>query len=146
MINIIVAILLIVILLIKVFDVIVKYKESFKNIFKFDAKVVSNYKDIKKGLMYRRKRLKENQGMLFEFVEPRIASLWMKNTYIPLDAIFLDVNGKIVDLKEDLKPLNKTNITSDKPCKFALEVNKNTIKNKNIKVGDYIKINKIKKL
>ena len=146
MINIFVAILLIIILLIKVYDVIIKYKESFKNVFRFDAKVVSSYKDIKKGLMYRRKRLKNNQGMLFEFKEPRIASLWMKNTYIPLDAIFLDVNGKIVDLKEDLKPLNKTNITSDKPCKFALEVNKNTIKNKNIKIGDYIKINKIKNL
>jgi len=146
MIKYIIVLLLIIILITKIVNVLKKYKESFKNTFNFEAKVVSSHKLRKKGLMNRKKKLKENQGMLFEFDEPQVISLWMKNTYIELDAIYFNENGKILELNENLKPHSTKSVKTKNLCKYVLEVNGNTIKNKNIKVGDYIKIKKINKL
>ena len=146
MIKYIIVLLLIILLITKIVNVLKKYKESFKNTFNFEAKVVSSHKLRKKGLMNRKKKLKENQGMLFEFDEPQVISLWMKNTYIELDAIYFNENGKILELNENLKPHSTKSVKTKNLCKYVLEVNGNTIKNKNIKVGDYIKIKKINKL
>ena len=146
MIEYIIVLLLIILLITKIVNVLNKYKESFKNTFNFEAKVVSSHKLRKKGLMNRKKQLKENQGMLFEFDEPQIISLWMKNTYIALDAIYFNEDGKILELNENLKPHSTKSVKTKNLCKYVLEVNGNTIKNKNIKVGDYIKIKKINKL
>ena len=91
-------------------------------------------------------KLKDSQGMLFDFKEPMAISLWMKNTFIPLDAIYLNEDGKIVDINEGLKPKSKKSVKSDKLARYVMEVNSKTVKNKNIKLGDYIQIEKIKKL
>tara|TARA_B100000035_G_C20687916_1_gene416971 strand:+ start:123 stop:566 length:444 start_codon:yes stop_codon:yes gene_type:complete len=146
MIKIVIAVLLIAILCIKIYDVIMKYRESYKNVFNFKCVVVSTDKLRKKGLMYRKKKLKDSQGMLFDFKEPMAISLWMKNTFIPLDAIYLNEDGKIVDINEGLKPKSKKSVKSDKLARYVMEVNSKTVKNKNIKLGDYIQIEKIKKL
>ena len=146
MIKIVIAVLLIAILCIKIYDVIMKYRESYKNVFNFKCVVVSSDKLRKKGLMYRKKKLKDSQGMLFDFKEPMAISLWMKNTFIPLDAIYLNEDGKIVDINEGLKPKSKKSVKSDKLARYVMEVNSKTVKNKNIKLGDYIQIEKIKKL
>lgn len=146
MIKIVIAVLLVAILCIKIYEVAMKYKESYKNVFNFKCVVVSTEKLRKKGLMYRKKKLKDNQGMLFDFEEPMAISLWMKNTFIPLDAIYLNEDGKIVDINEGLKPKSKKSVKSDKLARYVLEVNSKTVKNKNIKLGDYIQIEKIKKL
>ena len=130
----------------KIYQIINKYRESYKPIFKFNAKVVSNNNSRKKGLMYRKKKLNKNEGMLFDFEEPQTISLWMKNTYIPLDAIFFNEDGKIKDLKYSLKPKSTKSIRSNELCRYVLEVNANTIKNNKMQIGDYIKINKVKKL
>jgi uncharacterized membrane protein (UPF0127 family) len=55
------------------------------------------------GLMFR-PSLPENRGMLFLFDEPRFPAFWMKNTLIPLDLVFLDGSGKIVDVIADVQP------------------------------------------
>ena len=144
--KIVIGVLLIGILLIKIYDVGLKYNESFKNIFNFKCVVVSTEKLRKKGLMNRKKKLKDGQGMLFDFKEPIMISLWMKNTFIPLDAIYLNEDGKIVDINEGLKPHSKKSVKSNKLSRYVMEVNSKTVKNKNIKVGDYIKISKLKKL
>jgi uncharacterized protein len=146
MIKYIIGIFLILLLLIKIYEVFKKYKETFNNTFHFECKVVSTPSTKKKGLMNRTKKLKENQGMLFVFDEPQAISLWMKNTYIPLDAIYFNEDGKILELNENLKPKSNKSVVSKKSCKYVLEVNGNTIKNKKIKIGDYIKIKKIKNL
>ena len=146
MIKIVIAVLLIAILCIKIYDVIMKYRESYKNVFNFKCVVVSTDKLRKKGLMYRKKKLKDSQGMLFDFKEPMAISLWMKNTFIPLDAIYLNEDGKIVDINEGLKPKSKKSVKYDKLARYVMEVNSKTVKNKNIKLGDYIQIEKIKKL
>jgi len=146
MIEYIIVLFLIILLITKIVNVLKKYKESFKNTFNFEAKVVSSHKLRNKGLMNRKTKLKTNQGMLFEFDEPQAISLWMKNTYIPLDAIYFNEDGKILELNQNLKPHSTKSIISKNPCKYVLEVNRNTIKNKKINIGDYIKIKKINKL
>ena len=146
MIKYIIGILLILLLLNKAYDVFVKYRKSKKNIFHFEAKVVSDHKSKKKGLMNRKKPLKKNQGMLFDYGEPQAISLWMKNTYIPLDAIYFNEDGVVIELNENLKPKTLKSVVSKKATQYVLEVNGNTIKNKDIRIGDYIKVKKIKEL
>ena len=58
----------------------------------------------------------------------------------------LNEDGKIVDINEGLKPKSKKSVKSDKLARYVMEVNSKTVKNKNIKLGDYIQIEKIKKL
>lgn len=144
--KIIVLLVILFLLLKKIVMVIIKYKESYKSIHTFNC-VIANTNDArKKGLMFRKKLLHPKEGMLFDFKKSKKISLWMKNTYIPLDAVFMDNNGKVLDLKHNLKPKSKKSIISNKKSKYVLEVNNNTIKNNNIKLGDYIMVNKISKL
>ena len=146
MLKLILILLLLLILFKKIYDVYINLKESYKNIFIYNAKVVNTNKTRQNGLMNRKNPLNENEGMLFDFIEPKVISLWMKNTYIPLDSIYFNNNGKIMDLKENLIPKSTKSVISNHLCRYVLEINGGSIKKKKIKLGDYIKINKISKL
>ena len=101
-------------------------------------------KDAVKGLMFERKPMKNNYGMLFDmYHEPKIHSMWMKNTYIPLDIFFLDENMNIVGFKENNEPHSLKSIMIDKPSRYVLEMNGGNRKRFNLKTGD--KINFIEK-
>jgi uncharacterized membrane protein (UPF0127 family) len=84
-----------------------------------------------KGLMYR-KSMPQNHGMLFIFEKPRIISMWMKNTHIPLDMLFVDKNGIIRHIHENAKPFDETIISSVVPISFVIELNAGQVKEKNI--------------
>jgi uncharacterized membrane protein (UPF0127 family) len=85
------------------------------------------------GLMGR-KKLAQNNGMLFKFPESNVLSFWMKNTYIPLDIAFIDEKGTITQI-ESMAPLSTRSIRSNKPCKYALEVNKNWFRENDVDIG-----------
>ena len=91
------------------------------------------------GLMFR-KSLCDDCGMLFRFNPARMASMWMKNTFVPLDVAFIDGNGVITDIKP-LEPHDLTSVGSSKAVEFALEMNQGWFAANNISVGDQIKIN-----
>jgi len=74
------------------------------------------------GLMYR-KKMGTNKGMLFVFDKSEIKSFYMKNTYIPLDIIYIDANNTIINIVKNTEPLNKTSLFSDAPAKYVLEIN-----------------------
>lgn len=93
-----------------------------------------------KGLMYREKLL-NNEGMLFIFPFEDIIHLWMKNTYIPLDIIFISKDKKIVDIKHSMKELSENIIKSRVKSKYALEFNAGLIKKLSIKIGDNVFFN-----
>ena len=72
----------------------------------FKVEVAKTIEERKTGLMYRKKLL-NNEGMLFIFPREKIIQLWMKNTYIPLDVIFISENKVIVDIKKIWKNYQK---------------------------------------
>ena len=101
-------------------------------------------KDAIKGLMFERKPMNNNYGMLFDIAPlPKIHSMWMKNTYIPLDIFFLDENMKIIGFKENNEPHSLKSIMIDKPSRYVLEMNGGSKRRHNLKIGD--KINFIEK-
>nr|WP_232367629.1 DUF192 domain-containing protein [Alteromonas pelagimontana] len=91
------------------------------------------------GLMFR-KSLCADCGMLFYFSPPKQASMWMKNTFIPLDVAFFDRNGVITDIKP-LQPHDLTSVGASKMVTYALEMNQGWFAEHNIKVGDQIIVN-----
>ena len=116
---------------------IIKISSSGGKIHKLDVYIAdSNYKR-KKGLMYI-ENLPINHGMLFEFDSPRIASIWMKNTHISLDILFIDENQTIIKIHNEAKPFNLKSITSKIKVKWILEMNGGLAKAMNIKTGDHI--------
>ena len=93
------------------------------------------------GLMYRKKKLKNNQGMLFH-TGLKVSSFWMKNTFIPLDVLFLNKNGKILGYKKNNKPHSLKGISIGKKSFYVLEMNGGWVRENKVKVGDKIKIRK----
>ncbi len=95
------------------------------------------------GLMYR-KSLDRKAGMLFIFEEERVRYFWMKNTFIPLDIIFVSNKLKILHIISDVPPCSASPCdyySSIYPIKYAVEVNAGICDKIGLNVGDYIEIN-----
>lgn len=86
------------------------------------------------GLMFR-PTLAADRGMLFIFPSPQIASMWMKNTQIPLDILFIDAKGTIVHIAENTVPGSEHIITSSFRVKAVLELAAGTCKKQGIHSG-----------
>lgn len=87
-----------------------------------------------KGLQGRRK-LSENQGMLFVFPEKRPLHFWSKDTTLALSIAFLDDDGKIVQI-EEMPPQSSRPVTSSAACRYALELASGWFEKNGVKVGD----------
>jgi uncharacterized membrane protein (UPF0127 family) len=74
-----------------------------------------------KGLMFR-KELPEGQGMLFDFHREQDVAMWMQNTYISLDMLFIRGDGRILSIAENTEPLSTRVISSGGPVRGVLEV------------------------
>lgn len=107
------------------------------NVHKIYGKIATTREELEDGLMYRKNKLKKYEGMLFQF-ETKINSMWMKNTYIPLDIIFLDKNMKIIGYVIDTEPLSEKPLSIDKPSTYVLEMNGNSVFELDMKIGDTI--------
>ncbi len=94
------------------------------------------------GLMYR-KSLAQTKGMLFIFETDKSRSFTMKNTFIPLDMIFIDRTKKIVGWIENTQPLTKGPYKIDVPSRYVLEVNAFFCKQQAIAVGDMVEFKNI---
>jgi uncharacterized membrane protein (UPF0127 family) len=103
----------------------------------FAVELASTPEEQAKGLMYRR-QLPEGQGMLFDFHREQPTSFWMKNTYIPLDMIFIRGDGRILRIAENTVPLSETLVPSGGPVRAVLEVNAGTAKKLGIAPGDRV--------
>jgi len=100
--------------------------------------VAGTLQESKKGLMFRKTPLKKNEGMLFPRKKHNVHSMWMKDTYIPLDMIFLNKSMKVVGYIEDAEPLSTKSLSIDKPSSYVLEMNGNTVTHMKIRIGDTI--------
>jgi uncharacterized protein len=90
-----------------------------------------------RGLMYRRS-LPAGQGMLFDFGSERRITMWMKNTYVALDMIFIGTDGRITRIAANTKPLSTRLISSGEPARYVLEVNAGAARKHGIAVGDRV--------
>lgn len=87
----------------------------------FTVEVVDTPESRAKGLMFR-EQLAPDSGMLFDFKETREVSFWMSNTLIPLDMVFITVEGLVANIHVNARPRDLTSIPSDGPVMFVLEI------------------------
>ena len=105
--------------------------------FEFIVEVADTPSTWRQGLQ-RRRQLAANAGMLFNFLQPRAISMWMKDTLISLDMIFIDARGAVVNIAEKTVPLSTATITSNGPVLAVLEVNAGTAARLGIQPGDRV--------
>lgn len=89
------------------------------------------------GLMHR-KELPAGQGMLFDFHRDQDVGFWMKNTFIPLDMIFIRSDGRIMRIAENTEPLSERIVQSGTPVRAVLEVIGGTSRKLGIAPGDRV--------
>lgn len=99
--------------------------------------IADNDAERTQGLMWRQ-YMPENDGMLFIFDKQEPLRFWMKNTYIPLDMVFADKSGKIVNIYPEAAPFSEASIQSGEPAKYVVEVNGGFCASYGINVGDKI--------
>ena len=103
----------------------------------FSVEMATTAEEKETGLMYR-KELADGKGMLFDFNPEQEISMWMKNTYVSLDMIFISANGRILRIAENTEPLSTKIISSRGPARAVLEVVAGTVQKYGIRVGDRV--------
>ena len=99
--------------------------------------VAHSVKEKARGLMYVR-NMPEQSGMLFVYTESDQRSMWMKNTYIPLDIIFIKNSETISSIARNTEPLSLKNIRSTEPVNYVLEINAGMTKKMGIVPNDKV--------
>lgn len=108
-----------------------------KGEFAFNIELVDTPEGRAKGLMFRQS-LAPDAGMLFDFKEMRETAFWMRNTFIPLDMIFIDAAGVVKTVHVNAKPQDPTSIPSEVPVQFVLEIRGGRSVEIGLKPGDTI--------
>ena len=90
------------------------------------------------GLMHRAE-IQARSGMLFDFKRDRMVGMWMRNTFIPLDMLFLSKAGAIVTIVENTIPHNERVVSSQQRVRAVLELKAGTVKRLRIKAGDQVR-------
>ena len=103
----------------------------------FSVEMATTEEETQTGLMYR-KELADGKGMLFDFKPEQEVSMWMKNTYVSLDMIFIRADGRILRIAENTEPLSTKIISSQGPARAVLEVVAGTAQKYGIRPGDRV--------
>jgi uncharacterized membrane protein (UPF0127 family) len=104
----------------------------------FQVEIAKDVDARAKGLMFRR-FMPADRGMLFEFEADEPVGFWMKNTYIPLDMVFISPTGKVTRIAANAEPLSETIIPSGGPCIGVLEINGGVAAKIGLEVGDRVR-------
>jgi len=91
-----------------------------------------------RGMMWR-DSMDQDTGMIFEFAEPKIATIWMKNTAIPLDILFVRSNGQILKIEHSHKPYTLRSTSSEAVIAGVVELKGGESKKRGIRPGDTVK-------
>jgi uncharacterized protein len=112
--------------------------ETDQGRFTFTAEIADTPELRRRGLMYRH-RLPEDRAMLFDWGRVEPVSMWMRNTYVSLDMIFIAADGRVVRVAEATEPLSEKTISSGVPVAAVLEVVAGTAKRIGLKAGDRVR-------
>jgi uncharacterized membrane protein (UPF0127 family) len=103
----------------------------------FDIEVMSTVQERERGLMFRRS-LPPQSGMLFLYDRPEPASMWMKNTFIPLDMVFIAPGGTVHRIAKNAEPFSTKSIPSEGAIIAVLELNAGAADRIRLKRGDRV--------
>lgn len=109
----------------------------------FTVEVVDTPESRAQGLMYVQE-LGDDEGMLFDFKEERPVSFWMRNTFIPLDMLFIEADGTVLNIHVNARPHDITSIPSAGPVQFVLEIPGGRSTELGIAAGDQVEHPRIK--
>ena len=107
------------------------------HVHRFKVEIADNDASRERGLMFR-KSLAPDAGMLFDFKSPQDVSFWMKNTLIPLDMVFIDEHGVVVNVAANATPLSEANIPSAAPVLGVLEIRGGRAAELGVQAGDVV--------
>ncbi|WP_288584147.1 DUF192 domain-containing protein [uncultured Methylobacterium sp.] len=103
----------------------------------FQVEVMRDDAGRAQGLMFRR-TMAPDRGMLFDFERMEPVTMWMKNTYLPLDMLFIRADGTVARIAADTEPLSTRTIASGEPVLGVLELNAGTAARLGIHPGDKV--------
>jgi uncharacterized membrane protein (UPF0127 family) len=104
----------------------------------FDVEIATTPEKQALGLMFRT-TLPETKGMLFPHEAPREVTMWMRNTYIPLDMVFIRADGTVHRIEKRTEPLSERVIASQGPVAAVLEIAGGTAEKLGLKPGDKVR-------
>jgi uncharacterized membrane protein (UPF0127 family) len=104
----------------------------------FKVEIADTPKTRARGLMFR-KSMAADRGMLFDFKVERPVSMWMKNTYLALDMVFIGRDGRVVGVAADAEPLSERIISSPAPAYAVLELNAGAARQISLAPGDQVR-------
>jgi uncharacterized membrane protein (UPF0127 family) len=116
-------------------DTIVLRTETGDHSFKIEVAATDQQRAL--GLMFRRS-LAANAGMLFLYDRPQPAAMWMKNTAIPLDMVFISANGRVHRIESRTEPFSTQLIESEGEVAAVLELNAGQAEKIGLKRGDAV--------
>jgi uncharacterized protein len=111
--------------------------ESGAGTLTFQVELAVTPEQRQQGLMFR-ESLESDQGMLFDFGRSAPVTMWMRNTFVPLDMLFIDAEGRIARIVADTEPLSDATIGSGGPVRAVLELRAGTSEELGITVGDHV--------
>ena len=104
----------------------------------FQVEVAATNEERAKGLMFRTD-MDKDAGMLFDFKSEQPVYFWMKNTYLPLDMIFIRANGTVARIEANTVPLSERTVPSGSPVRYVLEINAGRAAEIGLKPGDVVR-------
>lgn len=103
----------------------------------FNVELAVTPQEQQRGLMGRMS-LGQDNGMVFLYPQDRVVKMWMANTFIPLDMLFVDQQGKVIHIEHNTVPMSRVPIGPDAPVRAVLEISGGVSKELGIKVGDRV--------
>src|SRR6201993_2613678 len=104
---------------------------------RFKVELAETPQQMTQGLMFRTS-LAPDAGMLFDYKRPTAATMWMRNTLIPLDMLFVDAQGRIINIHERAVPKSDDVIAAAAPVRYVIELNGGTAARLGIAPGDKV--------
>jgi uncharacterized membrane protein (UPF0127 family) len=111
--------------------------ETARGPLEFQVELAATPAERARGLMFR-DRLADDHGMLFDFGEPQQVAMWMRNTFIPLDILFIEADGRIRRIARNAEPLSDKVIASGGPVTAVLELRGGLTSERGIEPGDRV--------
>ncbi len=116
--------------------------ETADGIQRYHVEIARTYQEQKRGLMHR-EFLPASQGMLFLHKQPKVLQMWMKNTLIALDMLFIDQFGTIRHIHTEAQPHDETTISSVHAVVAVLELNAGVVARDGIEIGNSVRLHPI---